>query len=193
MTASKKKDNVVGIKGAGNSEAVATKRTAHLTMQITPQDPGYKLIYAILAEINRRGITSAAEACEKHLRITPGYFSLLKGGKASPSGITRANQEAFAEFLNITPMAVMMLADAVPASHFYPVKGGSREALEKQFDAALNFILNSDEAWAAMMPAELFDAKLDMKIFAVRAYEQANNKTLVNSGLDHGKLIEDLS
>lgn len=159
------------------------KRHAHLTMLLDPGASGYQLIYQILDKANQEGIT-ASTLCRKYLNISPGYWTMLRDGTARPESLSTDVIKSIAQFLNITPFAIRLLANQITPDEFY-----QQDKIQHEIDNAIAFI-RRDADWGPILPLDAeHNASKDWKLFAILSFQKATGKKLLTDGVDYGSLI----
>lgn len=172
-------ENVVGNR-AGNGN----KRQKLMLNAEQLQHPGSRLLAALFQQANYRDHSLASLAAE--LGCTASYLSQLRNDMRCTTNVSQKFVAAAARYLGVLPIIVKVLAEQVRAEDFVMTGNG----FDRRLDQTLQFI-RDDGAFGASVPADIFSASQEMKIFVVECYREATGIDLT-PGVSLTKRLRDV-
>lgn len=136
---------------------------------------GGALIRALLKRAEELGLDKRQLA--KAISITYPYLIALCNGNRSVQGIQHEKLRRIAEFLNLTFVQVLMLAEIVKPEDFARDQG---DDLERTLDQAIRG-MRADTTWGRVAPSEdeWEDLSINAKIGLVMMWERVSNQDLI--------------
>lgn len=132
---------------------------------IKARDPA--LIHLLLVECARRGETVSQLA--RHLGVTYERLAQWRRGEGSVSRARRNVLRAAADYLGCAPVYVLVLAGLVDVNDFvFPSEFSPGERLRHELA-----VIAADVRFAGLVPNELADASMAVKLFVVQLYYEA--------------------
>lgn len=151
----------------------------------SPEVPGYKLLQKIFEVGASRGKQMREMADEMGISLST--LSHLRTGRRLATQLEREIIMRMAEWLELPPLAVMMLAEQVTLKHFY----SQTDELTEDIERALSFI-RKDSEWGGLMPRQVDAWDAEAKLWVIWCYERATQTKLIGGGVDYIDLLEQL-
>lgn len=143
---------------------------------LTPDElarPGAILLGLLFTKATSRGI-GMDELAKEVLGISYAHLSALRRGRKDVRSMSDELIVRIAKFLGMPKISVMLEAGQVKAEDFYP----DPDIVDAYLETALNFIKH-DPKIGSYMPATLFVADREVKLFLIILYEEVTGKPLI--------------
>lgn len=127
------------------------------------------LISLLHCEAHRRGQTQIELAAE--LNVTFGYIHQLRNGIRQTAKISGTLVGACSRYLSLPPIAVKLLAGALPMSDFLFPAQSEEEVLDQALD-----VMKADPRLQLLLPVNLTGLSLDAKRALVLLYSELTDK-----------------
>lgn len=166
--------------GAGNMYGPRTELVG-----APPSTPGYQLLMKLFETGVARGKQMQEIADE--LEISRSTLSHLRTGRRLATQLDSEIISRMAKWLDMPPLAVMMLAEQVTLEDFY----SQTDDLSENIERAVNFI-KQDSEWGSLMPRQIDTWDAEAKLWMIWCYERATQTKLIGGGVDYIDLLEQL-
>ena len=148
--------------------------------------PGYKLAQAIIQRASEEGLATSKLA--EITGISEQRIYRMRTGKYHTTLLSRDELEAVATWLNYPLLAVMIMSEQVSLRDFY----SPRNDIDNAIANALDFI-SKDAEWGGLMPKELEDAPMSIKLWSIWAFERATGHKLISGAIDYIELMKEIT
>lgn len=152
---------------------------------ITPEVPGYKLVQLLFETAAERAKTMSEMAEE--IGVGQSTLSHLRTGRRFANQFDMDIIKRIAHWLEVPPLAAMMLAEQVTLSDFY----GQVDKLDEDINRAIKFI-RSDGDWGNLAPSGLDSWSNEAKLYVIWCYEQATGTLLLGGAVNYADLLEQM-